>query len=805
MSKYIVTSDSYFQPYSYDEMIKPLQQMTEAHNAAADVYDQLSMETEALGRYISQNEDDEMARGMYENYMNKLNTLQENLWNRGYSFGTRKDISSARAAYAKDITRLDTAIKTRQAQSDKFWDYAHTHPEAVMGFDPGLSGLDNYLKDDNYGKNWFTYNGKQFAEEVATDLSARAAGLQQSYIDRGMKVPGYLEYVINEGFSNSQVDKGGELARKLVNGEQVNMKDYDEVHQLIAGVLIDHLNKTGASPGEGGNISKDQFDRLFNFGMYGASQSVKAPKRQMLGDKQWDYDRSIDKMDYEHQLKLEEMGQKFMYDHPEYFTGNGVFGAGMYGLNPPADGTSRYIGDEQTAFEMNKVMSGLGLDYSKSKNIVYDGQPIEIHNVDEADQLLDYLGKAQIVKQFGWDPEMGVPGTNPTKDKQVAIRGYAIDEYGRKTEELRMIETADPGEKKDLRKLFSNEAWMKDKNYEPLVVLRYNRQKGKDEIDNDRTMELNKLYYMYSNNKKSLAEQNKDNPDFDINKFTVTGDTRKKLYNDGSLNIPIGTPINEAIAAKVSSNFQGWTTPTTIVDGTNKDELKRYATHMQNYYANNVAGKDVSKLGNDNSFAFYPVVGGKISDKPVYDVTKILGAKGSASNPQLDFNGLIGIQATPEDIIHHNKIEFLGDGSQWFAANPGWAGNVISGIVSALRMPFDVKINDDTVRLDDKGVLNYLMIPLEDPSRVLRMSDRDQARWCEIAQQYLGKYHDFEIRDNNDKVVERITPKEILMDMSVDGYKADLRNAIQRYLDVGFSNPEAFYDSIEKLQKKLNK
>ena len=117
MARFIVTSGSHFQPLTYDELVKPLMQMTEAQNKAQDAYDQISMETNALENYISQNPGDENARAMYDNYKAKLSALQNNLWNNGYSSQTARDLSVARAGYAGDVTRLATAIKNTSRHS----------------------------------------------------------------------------------------------------------------------------------------------------------------------------------------------------------------------------------------------------------------------------------------------------------------------------------------------------------------------------------------------------------------------------------------------------------------------------------------------------------------------------------------------------------------------------------------------------------------------------------------------------------------------------------------------------------------
>ena len=75
MPRYLVTSGSHFTPFSYDELAKPIMQVQEAHNAAQDAYDTLSLETNALGRYISDNPGDSKAKALYDNYINKLTTF----------------------------------------------------------------------------------------------------------------------------------------------------------------------------------------------------------------------------------------------------------------------------------------------------------------------------------------------------------------------------------------------------------------------------------------------------------------------------------------------------------------------------------------------------------------------------------------------------------------------------------------------------------------------------------------------------------------------------------------------------------
>lgn len=302
MARYIITDSSYYQPFSYDELVKPIQQMTDAHNAAADAYDQLSLETEALRNYISENEDDKQAKAMYDNYINKLHTLQDNLWNRGYNTGTRRDLSAARAAYASDITRLKTAVQTRQERSKEYWDARHKNPDLVAGFDPGTGGLDNYLADPEYGRNWYSYSGNQFASEVAAEAKARGAELVSTYATQNPALAGYLEYHVKNGFTNAQVNGATLLAQQAMAG-QADLTDpnLDPVEALLASTLISRLQSTGAQPGQ--NLSSEEFGRLFNYGVLGLAQGIGSEDVKPINNKAWDEAMARGRIAYQQSLK----------------------------------------------------------------------------------------------------------------------------------------------------------------------------------------------------------------------------------------------------------------------------------------------------------------------------------------------------------------------------------------------------------------------------------------------------------------------------------------------------------------------
>lgn len=291
MPKFIVTRDSYFQPLDYAELVRPVAHMQEVHNATQDAYDKLNLESSALRQYISDNPEDSEAKAMYDSYMNNLGRLQEDLWKHGVNAQTRRDLSAARAGYASDITRLATAIQSRQERSKAYWDMKHAHPDMVMGTDPGLSGLNEYLKDAGYGQNYYTYSGDAFMNEVAADAKARANEmLRMPQYANNPQAAGYLMRISQEGYTSKEVQDASNAVRQAIAEDNPDLiNSLEGGAGILANVLMSHLNSTGAR----GQVTPEEFGRLIDYGSAGLSQAIGKSSVTDLNDKVWDFNRQV--------------------------------------------------------------------------------------------------------------------------------------------------------------------------------------------------------------------------------------------------------------------------------------------------------------------------------------------------------------------------------------------------------------------------------------------------------------------------------------------------------------------------------
>ena len=422
MGKFLVTSGTSFKPFTYQELAAPVEQAAQLHRETQDVYDTLGMETAALQNYINQENDPE-SYAMYQNYLNNLQALQDNLWANGYSTQTRRDLAAARNGYASDIARLQKAITNRQERSKEYWDTWHQNPDLVRGEDPGLASLDKYVKDDLYGNNYYSYSGNDFIKEVAAEAEARKSELLRNpEILKQGNVPGYITRLITTGFTNSEVDtayeaiktalfsgENGSISPEMINPMIAGLEKLDDNSAILARVLADQLESTGAY----GNLDKKQLLRLLDYGKKGLSAAVGKPDIKDFDDKYFDQ-----------QLDLDTYTKKKIIDK----TLDDAGGAGQLGLSGATRSFNRLV--SENAAKMSSFIGKNFVDkYSDGNGRIV---PVELKLTDgtrvsatDAAEMSSYIyntgPRLDVMEKFdGLD--LALPGYNKfwpsTKSKQ---------------------------------------------------------------------------------------------------------------------------------------------------------------------------------------------------------------------------------------------------------------------------------------------------------------------------------------------------------------------------------------------------
>ena len=731
MAKFIVTSGSHFTPFTYDELVKPVAYMQQQHDAAQAAYDTLNLETQAIGQYISEDgKDDERARAIYKDYQNKLQTLQDDLWNNGINAKTKQSLSAARSGYAQ-VDKIKRAIEARQARSKEYWDARHKDPSLITGIDPGTYGLDNYLGDENYGNNWYTYSGRDFMTEVGADAKARADELlRDATIQKNKDLVGKLIRIKKEGFTSDEVRNAGDAVEAVLGGlvgvDALGKLSGEE--QILADVLLSHLESTGAR----GQVSPEEFSRLINYGRSGLSQAIGKTTDQIIDDEVWKNNQEWNmwkrKFDYTNAAK-----------NP---TNNGSTGTGATDSAPSYQIFS--LAHNGTTSASNEITSQINKLFKEKFGdegidvVDANGNSVTLHNPFDVKAVLDSLGKEEFVNTYGVDPD------SPTGTFEVA--------GGSNGKTVKMRVKSGLHVNQDISSIYDDELRPGEQQ---LYFVEYQQPNGNWELDIDRSRSLNKDLRDYRDRVKTWKDNNKG---VDIQKLGLTEQDWKKLSDEYHISDDVPREFYPYIMATQAG--VGDRTPAYLMDVEMEESREAWKNRLLGSYASNHPGKKGLEKADD--LVLYRVGKNGTSSKDI--VTDY--------HSVLDDSDVMAIQANPEDVVN-NKIHFLTDSGE-FAVHPKAFGNDVDAVYREWRKPLSVEINDSVVTVDNKGIIHYLMKPLSEPASVFEMTSGEQRVWSDIVDDTLEMYG-FK--------TDGVSPMAIVVNPDAQQF---LRNAIVAYMNDQF-------------------
>lgn len=711
MPRFLVTNGKTFEPFSFEELVKPLAYTQERHDAAQDAYDKLSMDTESLANYISDNEDDKEAKAMYESYRDKLKTLQDNLWQYGVTAQTRRDLAAARIGYAKDIQRLGKAIEARQARSKEYWDLAHKNPDLIVGNDPRLYGLDNYLKDDTFGSNWFSYSGNQFMSEVGADAKARALELRRNIVNED-EVPGYITRIEQRGFTQDEVDKAILAAR---SGAYKYIEDGPI--KILAETLIDHINATGAVLGK--NISKEQYNRFFDYAKPALSQGI-------LGVDTKDF------VDKGYQAVVGGRGGADIDSNGGYIPMSGI---PVVNTTPEPLRSSDY-GDYADFFDKHnkKYKDGKTLEL-----ILPDGTTAIAEDFIDA---TNYIYESQARKdgrlRFGADialPGENFWGTNSSKQE--------IFKPEKNTGKIVKLITGDISNK-DIKEIGLDNFAIEEglDGFKDFVGLY--QDDSKKHLNIEATKEFNLLRLAHMKHVKDIQEKN---PNIKLSEYAINPENEREMRKKFNNGIPQNIPFADAMNMISTKNFIKRATPSTLISSDSSDDFARgnFARKMIDVFSKQVAsensGGDSLKKG--SPYAIEVLDSGLMSSgSTILDLGQIF-QKDEKGN-SIRTGSLSSVEFNPYDIASAPKnprFRFTSNQSigKVYRADIGYLGDYIKNALLYKAYNGMSKYSDEPNGvITPADAIAYMMQPLTEPEKFYQMNETKAKEWYNNTLAYLG-------------------------------------------------------------------
>ena len=192
-----------FNPFTYDEMVKPLIYYKEAYDKAEAAYDTLAQQTE-MWRNIANREKSPEAFAMFQRYSNDLANASSS-FSQGMTSQNRRALVGLKRRYASDIQPIATAYARQTALADEQRKAELANPTMLWERRASDMSLDDFIKNPNadYGRS---ISGAALSAQVAAGASALAKEFRDDPKRMEQLVGGdFFEYVKKRGFSSKAV------------------------------------------------------------------------------------------------------------------------------------------------------------------------------------------------------------------------------------------------------------------------------------------------------------------------------------------------------------------------------------------------------------------------------------------------------------------------------------------------------------------------------------------------------------------------------------------------------------------------
>ena len=185
MARYVITG-SKFKPFSYAELIQPIQLAEAAHQAVEDQYNELSTKAN-VWENIANEQDSPYTYKMYKTYADDLKYQADQLATSGLTPASRQGLNNMRTRYSQQIVPIEQgyAAKVRDIEAQK---QAKLKDNTLM-FDreAAFTNLDDYVRNPNL--SYTAYSGQTLASQ--TSQMARNLAKELKEYKKGKPIDAY--------------------------------------------------------------------------------------------------------------------------------------------------------------------------------------------------------------------------------------------------------------------------------------------------------------------------------------------------------------------------------------------------------------------------------------------------------------------------------------------------------------------------------------------------------------------------------------------------------------------------------------
>lgn len=158
-----------FNPFSYDELVKPLRAATEQHQQVEAAYGELGAAAD-LWADIAMNEKDSEAAAMYSKYSDDLRKQADNLALYGLNGNSRRELFNMKRRYASEIQPIENAYNARVEDIKLQRELSAKDPSLLWNSSASSASIDSYLHGNR--PDYYSVSGDDMYKRAAAGAKA---------------------------------------------------------------------------------------------------------------------------------------------------------------------------------------------------------------------------------------------------------------------------------------------------------------------------------------------------------------------------------------------------------------------------------------------------------------------------------------------------------------------------------------------------------------------------------------------------------------------------------------------------------
>lgn len=269
MANYSFVSNAKFRPFSYQEMLQPLQAYTQEYNTIQEGMGELGTKADVFDKMANE-QTDPQAYAMYKQYSNDLAKQAESLAKQGLTPASRQGLIDMKRRYSSEIVPIEQAYKRRQELVDE--QRKLQAQDSTLLFDRPAStlSLDELISNPSLSPQ--SYSGALLSKQVGTAAQNLAKEVRENPRKwRTILGNQYYETIMQKGFRPEEIMQA--------------VQNNPEASPILQGIVEDAVGSSGIKNWNDENI----LNRAYDYARQGLWNAVGETQYQTLSNKAYDY------------------------------------------------------------------------------------------------------------------------------------------------------------------------------------------------------------------------------------------------------------------------------------------------------------------------------------------------------------------------------------------------------------------------------------------------------------------------------------------------------------------------------------